>query len=449
MGRLFGTDGVRGIANTELTGELAYNLGRAGAHVLAGENHHKPKILIGKDTRRSGDMLEKALISGICSAGADAVLAGFVPTPAVAYLIRKYNFDAGVVISASHNPAEFNGIKFFNSQGFKLSDAIEEKIEAIILDNDVTIPNPVGKDIGITSVLETASDDYVDYAISTIDSSLEGLRIAVDCANGASYIVAPKAIQALGAQVFTISDNPDGLNINNQCGSTHMERIMKHTVENKCHIGLAFDGDADRVLAVDEEGKLIDGDKIMSIIGLSMKKKGQLKNDTIVATVMSNIGLDIMARENNINIIKTCVGDRYVLEKMLEGDYTLGGEQSGHVIIKNFNTTGDGLITALQLVQVLYESKKKISELASAMQLFPQVLKNAGVNNNKKDKYMEDSVIAEKCRELEETFHGEGRVLIRASGTEPLVRVMIEGRDQEYIMSKAAELVSLIEERLG
>lgn len=448
MGRLFGTDGVRGVANTELTCELAYKLGRAGAYVLSGENHHKPKILVGKDTRKSGDMLEKSLVAGICSSGADAVIAGFIPTPAVAYLVRKYGFDAGVVISASHNPAEFNGIKFFDSQGFKLPDEIEERIEAIILDNSEEIPSPIGKDIGVCSTLDTASRDYMDFAKSTINCSLEGLRVAVDCGNGASYIVAPEAISSLGAGVFTICDKPDGLNINHNCGSTHMENLIKHTVDNKCHIGLAFDGDADRVLAVDENGELVDGDRLMAIIGLSMKNKGILKGNTIVATVMSNLGFDVMARENGLNIVKTGVGDRYVLEKMLEEDYVLGGEQSGHIILRSFNSTGDGLVTALQLLQVIKESGKNLSDLASVMTVFPQVLRNARVSNDNKNKYMEDPIIAEKCRELEETFHGEGRVLIRPSGTEPLVRVMIEGRDQEYITNKAIELVNIIEERL-
>lgn len=449
MGRLFGTDGVRGVANTELTGELAFQLGRAGAYVLASEAHHKPRILVGKDTRRSSDMLEKALIAGICSAGADAVLAGFIPTPAIAYLVRKYSFDAGVVISASHNPAEFNGIKFFNTQGYKLSDELEERIEAIILDKSEDIPSPKGGDVGITTELGTAIDDYVGFAINTIECDLNGLKIAVDCANGATYKTAPKAIRKLGAELLVISNEPDGLNINAECGSTHMENLVKFTVENKCDIGLAFDGDADRVLAVDENGSLVDGDKMMSIIGLSMKNKGELKHNTIVATVMSNLGLDVMARENKLNVLKASVGDRYVLEKMLEGDYMLGGEQSGHIIIRTHNTTGDGLVTALQLLQVLKESGKKLSELASIMNIFPQVLKNAHVDNNKKYKYLEDSVIADECRKLEEAFHGEGRVLIRPSGTEPLVRVMIEGRDQGYITDKATELVKLIESRLG
>lgn len=449
MGRLFGTDGVRGVANTELTGELAFKLGRAGAYVLASETRHMPRILVGKDTRRSGDMLEKALVAGICSAGAQAVLAGFIPTPAIAYLVRKHNFDAGVVISASHNPAEFNGIKFFSSEGYKLSDALEERIESIILDNAEEVPSPQGEFVGVTSVLDTAADDYVDFAINTIQGDLKGLKIALDCANGASFKVSPTAMKKLGAEVLVINNEPDGLNINKNCGSTHIEMLKDFVVENKCDIGLAFDGDADRVLAVDENGELVDGDKIMAIIGLRLKEKGLLKDNTIVATVMSNLGFDIMARENGLNIIKTTVGDRYVLEKMLEGDYVIGGEQSGHIIIRTHNTTGDGLVTAMQLLSVVKESGKKLSELASVMTVLPQVLRNAKVSNSRKNEYLNDPVIKEKCMELEKTFQGEGRVLIRPSGTEPLVRVMIEGRDQDFITHKAEELVKLIEERLG
>lgn len=449
MGRLFGTDGVRGVANTELTGELAYNLGRAGAYVLASESLHMPRILVGKDTRKSGDMLEKALVAGICSAGAEAVIAGFIPTPAIAHLVREHKFDAGVMISASHNPAEFNGIKFFNSEGYKLSDAMEDRIEAIILNNAEQIPSPQGANIGITSELVTAVDDYVEFAISTIKGDLKGLKIAMDCANGASYITSPTAVRKLGADLLVINNDPDGLNINKDCGSTHLSMLKNFTRDNCCDVGLAFDGDADRVLFVDENGELIDGDKIMAIIGLYLKNKNLLKNNTIVATVMSNLGFDIMAKENGINLVKTVVGDRYVLEKMLEGDYTLGGEQSGHIILRSFNTTGDGLVTALQLLAIMKESGKKLSELASVMTTFPQVLKNAKVCNNKKYNYLDDPIIAQKCSELEETFHGEGRVLIRTSGTEPLVRVMIEGREQEYITNKAIELVKIIEERLA
>ena len=301
----------------------------------------------------------------------------------------------------------------------------------------------------MTSNLVTAVDDYVEFAVSTIDGDLAGLKIAMDCANGASYITSPAAVRKHGAELLVINNDPDGLNINKDCGSTHLNMLKSFTRENGCDVGIAFDGDADRVLFVDENGELVDGDKIMAIIGLHLKNSNKLKNNTIVATVMSNLGFDIMAKENGINLVKTSVGDRYVLEKMLEGDYNVGGEQYGHVIMRNFNTTGDGLVTALQVLYILKESGKKLSELASVMQVFPQVLKNARVCNSKKYCYLDDPVIAKKCVELEETFHGEGRVLIRPSGTEPLVRVMIEGREQEYITNKAIELVKIIEERLA
>jgi len=449
MGRLFGTDGVRGIANTELTGELAFQLGRAAAYVLSDELHHTPRILVGKDTRRSSDMLEKALLAGLCSSGAEAVSAGYIPTPGVAYLVRKYKFDGGVVISASHNPAEFNGIKFFNSEGYKLPDSLEERIEKIILDNAEKLPSPTGEKIGTISCLETAQEDYINHAINTVDCNFKGIKIAIDCANGAAFRVAPAAFEMLGAEVLVINNEPDGLNINRNCGSTHMNMLQDFVVNNQCAIGLAFDGDADRVLAVDENGRIIDGDRIMTILGLNLKKKGLLKDDTIVVTVMSNLGFDIMAKENGINVLKTKVGDRYVLEKMLEGDYSLGGEQSGHIILREYNTTGDGLITALQLLAVVKETGKKASELSQTMTVFPQVLRNARVTNENKYRYIEDPLIADKCKELEDLFKGEGRVLIRPSGTEPLVRVMIEGKDENYIADKADELVELIEQRLN
>ncbi|HOL84547.1 MAG TPA: phosphoglucosamine mutase [Thermoclostridium caenicola] len=449
MGRLFGTDGVRGVANTELTCELAFKLGKAGAYVLSGEKAHKPRILVGKDTRRSGDMLESALVAGICSAGAQVYLAGVIPTPAVACLVRKHGFDAGIVISASHNPAEFNGIKFFNSEGYKLPDETEERIERIILDQAEEIPNPVGDQVGSVHILKTAVEDYVSYAVQTIQTDLSGLKIALDCANGAASVTSPMAISRLGAETLVINNTPDGMNINKDCGSTHLDMLKKFTVENKCHLGLAFDGDADRVLAVDETGRLVDGDHMMAIIGLDMKKKGMLAHNTIVATVMSNMGFDEMARNNGLNIVKAPVGDRYVLEKMLEGGFVLGGEQSGHVIMTRYNTTGDGLLTAIMLLSVLKESGKSLSELNAIMKDYPQVLRNARVSNAKKYSYRDDPVIAEHCSRLEEAFKGEGRVLIRPSGTEPLVRVMIEGKDQDYITQKAEELVRIIEKRLG
>jgi phosphoglucosamine mutase len=449
MGRLFGTDGVRGVANTELTGDLAYGLGRAGAHVLAGEAHHMPRILVGKDTRRSCDMLEAALVAGICSAGADAVLAGVVPTPAVAWLLRAGGFDAGVVISASHNPAEFNGIKFFSGTGYKLPDALESRIEDILLDQKEEIPHPIGSRVGTVSQMADAAQRYAEFAAGTVKGTLEGLKVAIDCANGAASATAPMALRALGAQVLVLNDAPDGMNINADCGSTHMGDVSAFVRAHACDVGLAFDGDADRVLAVDEQGNLVDGDRIMAIIALSLKRQGRLANNTIVATVMSNLGLDVMAREQGLRIEKTKVGDRYVLERMLAEDHVIGGEQSGHIILRMFNTTGDGLVTGLQLLKAMKDDGRALSEMASVMQIFPQVLRNARVSNAKKHHYLDDGVIAAECQALETLFHGEGRVLIRPSGTEPLVRVMIEGRDQTFITQKAAELAALIEARLG
>lgn len=449
MGRLFGTDGVRGVANSELTAELAYKLGRAGAFVLTAETKHVPKILVGMDTRISGHMLEAALVSGICSVGAEAICLGIVPTPAVAYLTRYYNADAGIVISASHNPFEFNGIKFFDGRGYKLPDAIEDQIEAIILDENGQLPFPTGSNVGVKHNMENALKDYMEFLKKTSPTDLKGIKVAVDCANGAAYKAAPETLSQLGAEVCVIHNNPDGININANCGSTHMESLQKFVCECGADIGLAFDGDADRMLAVDEKGRLVDGDQIMAIIGLELKKRNRLVNDTIVATVMSNMGLDIMADNNGLNISKTKVGDRYVLEEMLEKGYVLGGEQSGHVIFLEHNTTGDGLLTALNLLAAMKSTGCKLSELASIMQVLPQVIKNARVKNQNKHRYMEDEVIAGMCRQLEAEFHGEGRVLIRPSGTEPLVRVMIEGKDKEYITGRAFELAKIIEERLN
>jgi phosphoglucosamine mutase len=449
MGKLFGTDGVRGVANEELTAELAYKLGQAGAYVLTAETKHTPKILVGTDTRISCAMLEAALISGMCSVGAKAECLGVIPTPAVAYLTKLYQADAGVVISASHNPFEFNGIKFFNSKGYKLSDEIEEKIESIILDSCEALPQPTGRHIGSKTVNQLAERDYISYVKTTIEGNLKGLKIALDCANGASSQVAPAALKELGADVYVINNQPDGININHDCGSTHMKRLQEFVLECGADIGIAFDGDADRMLAVDEMGNIVNGDQIMAICGLELKKHGMLKDNAIVATVMSNLGLDLMAKEHGLNIIKTKVGDRYVLEEMLEKGYCLGGEQSGHVIFIRHNTTGDGLITALQLLGILKNSDKKLSEMASIVKILPQVLKNAKVRNDIKNSFLEDELIAGMCAELEKEFQGEGRVLIRPSGTEPLVRVMIEGKDLQYITKKASELADLIEKRLG
>lgn len=448
MGKLFGTDGVRGVANTELTGELAYNLGRAGAYVLTKEKAHAPKILVGMDTRISGDMLESALVSGMCSVGAHVVLAGVIPTPAVAYLVRKYNFDAGVVISASHNPMEYNGIKFFNSNGYKLRDELENEIEDILLNRIDELPQPTGAGVGTKSISDDAIEDYIQFLTKSTNVNLKGIKVALDCANGASYKAAPISILNLGASMCIIHNEPDGTNINANCGSTHIEGLKKFVVENGADIGFAFDGDADRCLAVDEKGNLIDGDKILAICGNYMKEKGMLKNDTIVGTVMTNLGFNIMAKEKGINVEQTNVGDRYVLERMIEKGYNLGGEQSGHIIFLDHNTTGDGILTAIQMLTVLKESGKKASELASVMTQMPQVLVNARVDNAKKNTYMEVAEIKKAIDDLSAKFKDEGRVLIRTSGTEPLIRVMIEGKDIDLIRSEAERLAKFIEDTL-
>ena len=440
MSRMFGTDGVRGIANTELTAELAYSLGRAGAFVLT-EGTHKPKILVAKDTRISGDMLEAALVAGILSVGAEAVILGVVPTPAVAHLTREYNADAGVMISASHNPVEYNGIKFFDGRGYKLSDELEDQMQAVIESNFEGVPSPVGGAVGRSYTEETALREYIDYAMSTIKTDLKGLRVALDCANGAAYKAAVKAFRALGARVYVINDNPDGNNINENCGSTHMEELMDYVVRKNCDIGFAFDGDADRCLAVDEKGNMINGDFLLTICAKALKEAGKLNDDTLVVTVMSNLGLDIAAKREGINLVKTKVGDRYVLEEMLKENYILGGEQSGHIIFLDHNNTGDGLVTALQIAAILKESGKTFSELAGVMKELPQVLVNAKVPNEKKNIYLEDKEIIDAINAVEAKLNGVGRVLIRPSGTEPLVRVMLEGENQEEINEMANSLV--------
>lgn len=448
MGRLFGTDGVRGIANKELTCELAYKIGRAGAYVLA-KDKKDVKIVVGMDTRISGDMLEAALVAGICSVGADVFSVGIVPTPAVAYLTRELNAEAGVVISASHNPVEYNGIKFFGSNGYKLNDEIEEEIEEYILDGKEVPLSPIGEGVGRRIIVNNGTDMYKNFLRKSINVDFKGLKIAIDCGNGAAYKAAPELIEELGADIEAIHNQPNGVNINVNCGSTRPEEVQKLVLSTGADIGISFDGDADRLIAVDEKGNVVDGDHVMAICGIHLKNKGKLKQDTVVATVMSNMGLDICLKKENINIVKTKVGDRYVIEEMLNNGYSLGGEQSGHIIFLEHNTTGDGLLTALQLISVVKETGKKLSELAEVMTSLPQVLVNAKVSNEKKNSYMEDEVVRKEIEKLEEKFHGEGRVLIRPSGTEPLVRVMIEGKNQEEITEMARSLANLIEERLN
>lgn len=449
MGKLFGTDGVRGVANKEIGAELALKLGRAGAHVLTKEMQHSPNILVGTDSRISGEMLESALVAGMLSVGANAIIAGVIPTPAIAYLTRKYNCDAGVMISASHNPFADNGIKFFNSEGYKLKDSLEEEIEDIIF-NDVELSEPIGEHIGTRIVNKSAIADYVEFLKSTLDGlTFDDMKIVIDCANGATYEAAPIVFKDLNATTTVLHNNPNGTNINEQCGSTHLNSLIEFVKENKADIGIAFDGDGDRLLAVDENGDIVDGDQIMSIYANYLKDKNELKNNTLVATVMSNLGLFVMGEEKGINIEKTAVGDRYVLERMLEGGFILGGEQSGHIINLNYNTTGDGILSALQLMAVMKRTGKKLSELANAMELFPQVLINAKVDNSKKYNYLEYDEIKKEIQALETKFAKNGRVLIRPSGTEPSVRVMIEGKDQDLIQREATRMAQLLESVLA
>ncbi len=446
MGRLFGTDGVRGVANEELTPILAMQLGQAGAYVLTKETAHKPTIMVGCDTRISGDMLANALMAGACSVGANCIYVGVLPTPAVAYLTRKYKVDAGVVISASHNPVEFNGIKFFNGDGYKLPDELEDEIEAVIKKDMAGIKFPIGPGVGKIKYRTDAREEYINHAIKAVSADLTGMKIVVDCAEGASFYTSVEALRELGATVVPIHNMPDGTNINANCGSTHMGELKARVVYEKANLGLAFDGDADRLLAVDENGKIVEGDEIMAIIGNHMKDQGRLKNDMIVVTVMSNLGFTLMAKEKGIHMEATKVGDRYVLERMREIGASLGGEQSGHIIFLDENTTGDGLLSALHLLQVMIETGKSLSELASVMQVLPQALVNAKVANHKKEHYMEYPEISSAIERLEKKFAGEGRVLIRPSGTEPLVRVMIEGKDQAQISKEAEKLANLIQD---
>ena len=454
MRRYFGTDGIRRVANTELTPELVYKVAKAGAYVLSKHSDHMPTILIGRDTRISGNLIESAMVAGFLSYGANVKLLGVIPTPAVAYLTRKLNADASVVISASHNTYEFNGIKFFSNKGMKISDTLEEEIEQIMESGKLEELTAFGDKIGVSEYNEQLMDKYVEFFEETFKNSLEQQKIddfvvGIDTANGATSAVAEKVFKALGIPYKIINNNPDGININQNCGSTHLNELKKFVVENNLSLGVAFDGDGDRCLAIDEKGNEIDGDKLMAIIAKSLKQKGKLKKDTIVATVMSNLGLNKYTKNNNLSLVQTKVGDRYVLEEMLKHDFNIGGEQSGHVILLDYNPTGDGILTSLMLIQAILENKQKASELGDIVKLYPQVLVNAKVSSTKKYDYDKDETIKQAIEKLEKEFDGNGRVLIRPSGTEPLVRVMIEGEEQEYITQKAQEIANLIEESLG
>ena len=447
MGRLFGTDGVRGIANKELTPELAFNLGKAGTFVLSRESK-RPTIIIGKDTRVSGDMLENALTAGILAVGGNVIKAGVIPTPAVAFLTRYYKADAGIVISASHNTFEYNGIKFFNSEGFKLDDLIEEKIEDIIISSIDVNSHITGDLIGkCLEAEESAAELYAEHLIQTADFRLDGKKVVLDCANGASYQVARRVYERLGAEVVTIGDSPNGVNINDGCGSTHPEKLQERVAKEGAFMGLAFDGDADRLIVSDEKGRVLDGDKTIAICAKMLKSEGRLAGNKVTATVMSNIGFHKAMEAEGISVDVTGVGDRYVLESMLETGCVIGGEQSGHIIFLEYTTTGDGILSSLQFVKAVLASGKPASELADEIVIYPQVLVNARINNDYKKTYAKDPEVEEAIRTAEEKMAGSGRVLIRPSGTEPLVRVMLEGSDTEQIKELAEELAALIERK--
>ena len=448
MGRLFGTDGARGVANSELTCELAMKIGRAAAMVLTESCAHKPKVLIGMDTRASSHMLASAISAGLCSVGADVLIIDVVPTPAVAFLVKEYDYDAGVMISASHNPCEYNGIKIFQGNGYKLPDELENEIEEIILDETKVPPVVLGGDVGKISFSSKAVDDYIFHLAMTADGDFKGMKIALDCANGSASVTARALFTRLGAKCCIINETPNGTNINENCGSTHLEQLQKFVVENKCDIGFAFDGDADRLLVVDENGEVVDGDKIIAVCSKFMKENNKLKNNTAVVTVMSNMGFFKFCEKNDINCVKTKVGDRYVLEEMVKNGYIIGGEQSGHIIFLDYATTGDGQMSAIQVLNVLKSTGKKISELASEMQVYPQVLINVRVSNFGKTRLDKDEEVQLAIREASEELDDTGRVLVRVSGTEPLVRVMLEGEDYNQIKSLAESIAKVIEERL-
>lgn len=453
MRKYFGTDGIRRIANSELTPELVYKVAKAGAYVLSKHSNHTPTIFIGRDTRISGTLIEAAMTAGFLSYGANVKRLGVIPTPGVAYLTKRFKADASVVISASHNTFEFNGIKYFSNKGMKIPDTLEEEIEEVMDSGKIEELTAMSDKIGVAEDRQDLLEEYVYFFRKNFEEDLENLDkenfvVAIDTANGATSCVAEKVFTKLGIKHYIINNHPDGININDKCGSTHMEGLQKFVVEHKCNLGIAYDGDGDRCLAVNEKGELVDGDCIMAIISNYLKEKGKLKKDTLVATVMSNLGLRKYAEDNGIHFEATKVGDRYVLENMLENGYNLGGEQSGHIILLDYNPTGDGILTSLMLIKILLEKKASVSKLCEIIKIYPQVLINAKVSADKKYDYEKDPEIKARIDELEKEFSGNGRVLIRPSGTEPLVRVMIEGENQEYIKEKAESLAKFIEQKL-
>jgi len=446
MGKLFGTDGVRGVANRDLTPELAYEIGRAGGFVLTHGN--RGTVVVGKDTRASSDMLEAAISAGLCSIGLDVIQVGIIPTPAVAYLTRKYKALAGVVISASHNPYEYNGIKFFSADGYKLPDEIEDEIEDILLNNKSIELRPIKNNIGRIYYENNAQIHYKEYLKEKIGIDLKGYKIAMDCGNGALYKIGPEIIRELNGDVIAINTQPDGTNINDNCGSTNPHLAQQLVLDTNADLGISFDGDGDRIIAIDEKGRIIDGDHLLAICGRFLKQQNSLNANTIVATVMSNMGLEVFLSQNGINLMRTPVGDRYIIEEMKKRNFVLGGEQSGHIIFMDLNTTGDGLATGLQLLKIMINENEKASSLNDLVENFPQVLINARVKPENKNKFLNFPEIDNAIKELEKKFSGSGRVLIRPSGTEPLVRVMIEGKDYDWIKKEAENLAFLIEKIL-
>ena len=450
MGRIFGTDGARGVANTEISCTLAMDIGRAAAMVVARDHHkRKPVFLVGHDTRISHDMLESAIAAGLCSVGADVVTLGTVPTPAVAYLVANSDADAAIMLSASHNPYEFNGIKIFGAEGFKLTDEEEMEIEEIVLDHVLPYDLKWNDELGVIRSGETLVEQYIDHIVSTVERDLSGIRVAADCANGSASATAAKIFAKLGADVTILNDEPNGVNINDNCGSTHIDVLGKYVRENGFDLGVAFDGDADRCLAVDESGELVDGDKLIAIFASQLKQEGKLANNTAVVTVMSNMGFFKFAEQAGIHVEKTSVGDRYVLQNMLEHGHCIGGEQSGHIIFREFMTTGDGQLTAVQLLRAIKKSGKKLSELAQLMQVYPQVILNVRADKEMKRMVKVDEGVLKRQQQLEEGMNGNGRILVRPSGTEPVIRIMVEGLDREAIMNAAKSMEQIIIERLG
>ncbi|WP_374723423.1 phosphoglucosamine mutase [Calidifontibacillus erzurumensis] len=446
MGKYFGTDGVRGVANKELTPELAFKIGRFGGYVLT-KNEPNPKVLIGRDTRISGHMLEGALVAGLLSIGVEVMRLGVISTPGVAFLTKALGAQAGIMISASHNPVEDNGIKFFGPDGFKLTDEQENEIEELLDQTEDTLPRPIGAKLGQVIDYFEGSQKYLQYLKQTIDEDFSGLHIALDCANGATSSLAPHLFADLEADISTMAANPDGLNINDGVGSTHPESLAKFVIEKKADIGLAFDGDGDRLIAVDENGNIVDGDQIMFICAKYLNEKGRLNKQTVVSTVMSNFGFYKALEANGIQSVQTAVGDRYVMEEMRKNTYNLGGEQSGHIIFLDYITTGDGMLSALQLINIMKATRKRLSELASEMQKFPQLLKNVRVTDRKL--VQENERIQTVIKEVEEEIGENGRVLVRPSGTEPLVRVMAEARTEELCEYYVDKIVKVVEEEIG